>query len=152
MSPTAEAALKRLTDLEAIRDLPRRYARAVWRADADGAAALFTADGVMDLGDGAPLRGRDAIRAAYRTAFAGQTLMPYIHNHLVELDGDTASGHCDLDLHAALGGRAMIGAGTYADRYARTPEGWRFVSRHLDLRFLAPLAEGWAAATPKARF
>ena len=43
--------LQRLADLEAIRDLPRRYAHFVWQGDAKGACALFTDDGVMDTGD-----------------------------------------------------------------------------------------------------
>ena len=144
MKPTSEASLARLVDLDAIRDLPRRYARCVWESDADGAAALFAEDGVMDTGDGSPLRGRGAIRDAYRRAFAGQTLMPFVHNHLVELDGDRASGRCDLDLRATLDGRAMLGAGSYEDRYVRTAEGWRFAYRRLALRFLVPLSEGWA--------
>jgi hypothetical protein len=37
----------------------------------------------------------------------------------------------------------MIGSGHYNDRYMRTPEGWRFSSRKLTLRFLVPLSEGW---------
>ena len=151
MDEPAEATLKRLNDLEAIRDLPRRYARCVWQSDADGAAALFAEDGVMDTGDGAPLRGRGAIRETYRRAFAGQQLLPFVHNHLVELDGDVASGQCDLDLRATLDGRAMLGAGSYDDRYARTPEGWRFASRRLSLRFLVPLSEGWGKGAEKVR-
>ena len=43
-----ESHVQRLLDLEAIRDLPRRYAHCVWTRDVEGAVALFTADGVMD--------------------------------------------------------------------------------------------------------
>ena len=66
MSEPTDAALRRLLDLEAIRDLACRYAHCIWRKDADGAASLFADDGVMDTGDRPPLVGRDAIRDAYR--------------------------------------------------------------------------------------
>jgi ketosteroid isomerase-like protein len=141
----SDAALARLLDLDAIRDLPRRYARCVWERDAEGAAQLFAPDGVMDTGDGAPLLGCDAIRETYRRAFAEQTLLPFVHNHVVELEGDRARGRCDLDLRGTVDGRAMIGAGTYEDRYVRTADGWRFGFRRLVLRFFVPLGEGWGA-------
>ena len=57
MSEPSPDALQRLLDLEAIRDLARRYAHCIWRKDADGAAALFADDGAMDTGDRPPLVG-----------------------------------------------------------------------------------------------
>ena len=66
MTEDLAASVRRLLDLEAIRDLARAYAHCIWRRDADGAAALFIEDGVMDTGDRPALVGRAAIRDAYR--------------------------------------------------------------------------------------
>jgi len=57
----ADATLRALADESAIRDLARRYAHCVWQGDAEGAAALFAEDAVMDTGDRPPLAGRAAI-------------------------------------------------------------------------------------------
>jgi len=144
MSLPSEVALRRLLDLEAIRDLACRYANCIWRRDADGAAALFADDGVMDTGDRPPLVGRDAIREAYRAILPASDFQPFLHNHVIDLDGDRATGSCNLDLRVTRDGRSLIGSGTYEDRYVRAGDGWQFASRRLTMHFLVPLREGWA--------
>lgn len=139
MSGTAEERLARLEDLEAIRDLARRYADAVWRRDVEGAIALFTEDGVMDTGDRPPIRGRAALLEAYQAMVGGANeFLPFVANHVIDLDGDRAVGRCYLDLRATVAGERRIGGGHYEDVYARTADGWRFASRRLVLRFLEP--------------
>ena len=46
----SDYTLQQLSDLEAIRDLARRYAHCVWQKDAAGCAALFIEGGEMDAG------------------------------------------------------------------------------------------------------
>lgn len=139
MSGSVEERLARLEDLEAIRDLARRYADAVWRRDVEEAIALFTEDGVMDTGDRPPIRGRAALLDAYRAMVGGANeFLPFVANHVIDLRGDRAEGRCYLDLRATVAGERRIGGGHYEDIYARTPDGWRFASRKLVLRFLAP--------------
>ena len=123
--------VQRLLDIEAIRDLPRRYAHCVWRKDAVGAAALFAEDGIMDTGQGEPMRGRAAIVSTYAPAFAGGKLEPFVHNHVIELCGDTATGVAYLDLRATLDGKDLAATGVYQDVYARSNDGWLFQSRKL---------------------
>jgi uncharacterized protein (TIGR02246 family) len=136
--------LRRLADLEAIRDLARRYAHCVWKKDAAGCAALFTEDCEMDPGlGGRVLKSREEMVRAYAPTFERSDLQPFVHNHVIELDRDTATGTVYLDLRATMGGKAMIGSGHYDDRYVRTSEGWRFHSRKLTLRHFVPLNEGW---------
>jgi ketosteroid isomerase-like protein len=142
--PGAEALIRRLADLEAIRDLARRYAHCVWQRDVKGAIDLFTDDGVMDTGDRPAIRGRAALLEAYQAMVGGAELHPFVHNHVVELEGDRATGTCYLDLRATLEGRSMIGSGWYDDEYARVEGGWRFRSRTLRMVYLVPLREGWA--------
>jgi len=128
-----DAIVRALADEAAIRDLVRRYAHCVWQRDAAGAAALFAADAVMDTGDRPPLVGRDAILDEYRKTFAASGFLPFVHNHVVALAGDRATGTAYLDLKATVEGRAMEGWGFYEDSYVKTSEGWRFARRRLEL-------------------
>lgn len=142
-----EADVRRLTDLEAIRDLARRYAHCVWQKDAGGAADLFAEDGVMDTGDRPPLVGRPALRETYTAMFAISSFHPTIHNHVIELasDGapDTATGTCYLHLEASIDGVDQVGTGFYRDEYVRLNDQWLFKSRKLEMAFLAE-TERWA--------
>ncbi|MBI4515451.1 MAG: nuclear transport factor 2 family protein [Deltaproteobacteria bacterium] len=141
---SAEDIVRRLADKEAIRDLVHRYAHCVWRKDVDGAVALFTADGEMDTGERPAIRGRAALRAEYQQMISGPQLHPFVHNHLIELHGDSASGVCYLDLRASVNGTSMIGAGYYDDRYVRAGSEWKFRSRKLTMCYFVPLQRGWA--------
>jgi ketosteroid isomerase-like protein len=139
-----EATVRELSDLEAIRNLARRYAHCVWQKDLAGAAALFTEDGEMDTGDRPVMKGRSAILESYTQLMGDAVFHPFVHNHLIELDGDRASGTCYLDLRASIAGESMIGSGVYHDRYARVGGEWKFRSRKLTMCYLVPLREGWA--------
>ena len=134
-------ALKRLLDLEEIRDLARRYAHCVWQRDAEGAAAVFAEDGEMDTGDRPPIRGREAIRTSYEEIFRSQEFRPMVHNHVIDLDGESATGTCYLDVRAHLDGADKIGLGFYRDRYVRTTDGWKFRSRLLAMQSFVDASE-----------
>ena len=133
IEPTGEAKLRELADLDAIRDLARRYAHCVWQKDVEGAIALFTDDAEMDTGDRPPIIGREALLQSYHDMFAASDFRPFVHNHVVEIDGDTATGTCYLDLRSVVDGKAMIGHGFYQDRYVRVGDGWKFTSRLLNM-------------------
>ena len=148
--PSMEELVRALADKEAIRDLARRYADCIWRRDIRGAVGLFAEDGVMDPGTGAPIAGRAALLEAYEGMLTGD-LQPFVHNHVIELGGDRASGRCYLDLRATREWVSMMGSGYYDDVYVRTAEGWKFQSRRLNMRFFAPLLEGWAEAAAPHR-
>lgn len=144
MEHADERTLRDLVDREAIRDLVSRYAHCVWRQDVEGAVRLFTENGEMDVGDRPPIKGRAALRAEYQRMIAGPQLQPFVHNHLIELHGDAATGVCYLDLRATMNGTSMIGAGHYEDHYVRVGGEWRFQSRKLTLTYFVPLRHGWA--------
>jgi ketosteroid isomerase-like protein len=132
---TTEEIVKRLSDLEDIRELARRYAHYVWQKDSQGAIALFTDDAVMDTGDRPPIVGRDALLESYRGMFDSNSFRPFVHNHVIEFDsnGVDASGTCYLDLRAEIDGATMAGHGFYADRYRRVGTGWKFTYRLLTM-------------------
>ncbi len=136
-------ALDKLVDLEAIRDLARRYAHHIWQKDVPGAVALFAADGVMDMGDRPAIKGHQELTEVYEAAFTGQVFQPFVHNHVIEVGGDGATGTCYLDLRATMEGKSMIGAGYYHDEYVRVEGEWKFKSRKLTLSYFVPLSEGW---------
>ena len=139
-----EAEVRELTDREAIRDLARRYAHHVWRKEVPAAIGLFTEDGEMDTGDAPVIRGREALAETYQRLLGDAEFQPFVHNHVVELRGETATGTCYLDLRAVVAGRSMIGSGYYDDCYVRVEGEWKFRSRKLTLCYLVPLTEGWA--------
>ena len=132
-SESIEAVIRELADLEAIRNLARRYAHCVWQRDALGAADLFTEDAVMDTGDRAALVGRATILETYLQMFDASVFRPFVHNHVIDLDGDRATGTCYLDLHAIIDGKRMRGMGYYEDVYVRTADGWKFQRRSLNM-------------------
>jgi len=142
------AEVRRLADLEAIRDLARRYAHCVWTRDVPGAADLFTADGCMDTGTQPPLRGRAAILAGYQNLLGPAVFEPFVHNHVIRLCGERATGVCYLDLRATLDGRSLIGSGYHEDEYAREDGCWKFRSRRLTMRYLVPIEPGWTMPAP----
>jgi ketosteroid isomerase-like protein len=138
--------LRELADREAIRDLARRYAHYVWQKKIAAAVDLFSEDGEMDTGEAPPLRGRAALLEAYQRMLGDARFQPFVHNHVIDLAGDEASGICYLDLRAVQEGRSMIGSGYYEDRYRRVAGEWKFQSRKLQMDWLVPLDEGWVAA------
>jgi len=146
---SVEAEVRRLADLEAIRDLARRYAHCVWQKDAAGAASLFAENGVMDTGDRPPLVGRQAIRDTYTAMFQAADLHPTIHNHVVDFEAggppDSATGTCYLHLEAHMDGVDRVGSGVYRDEYVRTDGGWKFERRTLAMAYLAE-TERWAGS------
>jgi ketosteroid isomerase-like protein len=144
MTRPSDDQLRALADRDAIRDLARRYAHHVWQNELDALVALFAEDGEMDPGTRPPIRGRAALAEGFRQMVGGASVfMPFVQQHVVDLDGDRATGTCYVDLRADVEGKSMIGAGWYEDRYVRTADGWRFAARKIVLNFFVPLNDGW---------
>jgi hypothetical protein len=140
-----EARLRRLEDLEEIRQLLLEYARRLDAADYVGYAALFTTDGELDAQLGHAV-GREAIvelleqrlgsgpaRTVKKTAF-----------HLVgtpdiELDGDDATSVViwAYVTHDDDGFPIILQLGHYRDTLVRADGAWRFRRRRIsrDLGF-----------------
>ena len=139
-----QATLRRRADREAIRDLTSAYAHYIWTKDVDAIVDLFTEDAEMDTGDAPVIQGREALSEAYRRLLAGDEFLPFVHNHVIQLQGDAATGNCCLDLRATVRGRSMIGAGQYEDEYVKQAGRWKFRRRRLTMRHFVPLSRGWA--------
>ncbi len=138
-----QSLVRDLADREAIRDLVLRYAHYVWEKDVAAIVGLFTDDGEMDTGDSPTIKGKEALLEAYQRTLAGGEFQPFVHNHVIDLRGDAATGTCYLDLRASVDGRSMIGSGQYRDRYDRVGDQWKFSSRRLTMSYFVPLSQGW---------
>ncbi len=115
-----EAQVREMADREAIRDLPLKYCHYVWKKEVPAIVNLFTADGDLDP-------------------------HPFIHNHVVELQGnDRATGTCYVEIRGTRDGKSMIAAGYYDDEYAKVSDEWKFRSRKVHMYYFVPLSEGWA--------
>ena len=146
MTDTTEAKIRRLLDLEAIRALKYRYAGLCDAGyPADELAALFTADAVWQ---GDPL-GRYEGRAAIRAFFAATPEMlrfavHYLTNPLIEVNGDVATGSWCLwqPLVVRQADQAYWLMASYADRYRREADGWKFADMKLLVKSLTPYELG----------
>ena len=155
--PTIE---KRLDELEqrldevaardAIRELTAEYCRNVVRGDGERMVGLFTDDALLvtHFPDGSGqddvvYRGSADLREAYRDLGA-MSLKPFVHNHIIEVEGDRARGTCTLELRGVADGTSQIGAGHYEDEFQRLNGAWKFSHRNLILYHMVPLSQGWA--------
>lgn len=97
-------------------------------------AALYTEDGVMfrPTAPDAPVTGRDAILAAFQSR-PPRTTRHVSSNVVIDVEGPaTARGTSAMLLFN--GGPAPL-VGSFHDRFALTPDGWRFAERRGSLTF-----------------
>ncbi len=120
------------------------YARAVDFRDYDTFIDLFTEDGELDTGT--LLKGRAAIREAISRRPYELRSRHVISNVFIDVLSDTeARGISYLTLYRHVGPESLKGTpaplagpaavGHYEDRFEKTPQGWRFKRRRLQLAF-----------------
>lgn len=120
------------------------YARAIDFRDYDTFVDLFTEDGELDTGT--VLKGRAAIREAISHRPDELRSRHVITNVFVDVLSDTeARGISYLTLYRHVGPESLkngpvpltgpAAVGHYEDRFVKTPEGWRFKRRRLQLAF-----------------
>ena len=148
----AEAVIRELADREEIRDLIATYAHRM--AHGPAVADLFTDDGAyLNRGTGSrpprEVRGRAALDEYYgdRTGWRDHPL-PMIHNQLIAVDGDEATGICSVEIRMAEDGVSVIASGYYKDRFRREDGRWKFAEREVSFFHWVPLQKGWGWANP----
>jgi hypothetical protein len=134
MAKNIEQLAGELADREGIRELPLKYCDCVWRNDMTGIVDLFATDGeFITKGFKREHRasGRDALQKLYNGLTQGEfTPRPYIHNHVVDLQGNgRATGRCYVELRNLKNNMEWIGTGYYEDEYTKNGEQWKFKSR-----------------------
>ena len=137
-------------DIEALR---AEFSDASLMHDWDRFASLFTPDAVWAMPHiDVELVGREEIRTEVERlrgtwAFFVQT----VHPGVILLDGDAATGRAYVaEFGRFRDGRYLLNYSIYHDRYRRTPDGWRFVERRYEIRYVdtTPLTGSAPEAAP----
>jgi hypothetical protein len=119
--------LRRLLDLEEIRQLKYAYFRCIDTKDLPGVEACFVPEATATYPT-QECADRDAI-LEYLTASLVPDLVTMHHGHHpeIQIHGDTATGTWYLhdQIYAPAHDFALEGAALYEDRYVRTSAGWR---------------------------
>lgn len=118
-------------DRVAINDLLARYADGVNRRDAALWGSTWDQDAHWLLFGPEPVRGRDAIVAAWHQAMAGFPFVAMmVSQGAVEIDGDRATGRSySSEVARTADGRRLRVQGCYQDEYRRRDGLWGFSSR-----------------------
>jgi ketosteroid isomerase-like protein len=138
-----EERIQAIEDRTAILELTASYCHKARTGDVEAIVELFCEDGIMDAAD-TVVEGRDKLLAMYREAFKGLSPLPCVHNHVVALDGDRATGICSVEIRMVQNGEAITAAGHYEDTYRRVGSDWKFARRVLILYHQVPHVKGWA--------
>jgi ketosteroid isomerase-like protein len=123
------ARLQSLEDVEAIKELHRRFTKAVADRRFATLSGYFTDDAVIDMRQHGETVGTDAIKQH----FDGMEAQPLtgagyvLSSPVVDVTGDTASGEWTWHRFAA---RGTWEEGRYRCAYRRTADGWRFSRLH----------------------
>lgn len=144
MSTDLEKTVKRLADIEDIKQLKARYAAA---CDDDynpqKLAPLFAEDAIWDGGILGYAEGREGIREFFANS---SNLVPFavhqVSNPLIEIDADTATGQWFLWQPMVLGEQALWLSAVYEDKYVRVDGQWIYQHLKLNIRMLTPFEEG----------
>jgi ketosteroid isomerase-like protein len=151
-----------MSDLQAVADrveieaLRGEFTDAVMMNDHDRLASLFTPDGAVRIPFGnIEAVGREEIRAlGERRQALADYFVQTTHPGTTQLDGDTATGRAYLSEVAHLrDGGSLLNYFVYHDRYQRSPDGWKFIERVAEFRYVdtTPLAGSVPHAPGDAR-
>ena len=151
-----------MSDFQAIADrveieaLRGEFTDAAMMRDRARLASLFTPDGALRMPNiPAELVGREEIRAGgERLQAQWEFFVQTTHPGTIRLDGDTASGRAYLQALIHLrDGSSYLNYFVYHDRYKRTPDGWKFIERVAEFRYVdtTPLAGSAPHAAEDAR-
>jgi hypothetical protein len=144
---TLEQKIQELADREEIRELISRYAHCV--AHGVSVADMFTDDGAFILRiPGRPAqetRGRDQL-VKHLAPTGSVHPLPMIHNYLLAISGDGATGMCSNELRITENGQSIIASGYYQDKLRRENGRWKFVVRDAIFIHWVPIQRGWASS------
>lgn len=144
-----EGKVALLDDIEALRRLRMTYHDYVNEGRWAEIADLFTPDATIDFGYVAIMKGReDIIEQFVDIPNHTDMLKQFIHNHVVEVDGNTAKGFLYLEAKYADKGESLFVAGKITDQYVRVDDQWFIQDTITHLYFTTPLSQGWAVPNP----
>jgi ketosteroid isomerase-like protein len=159
MSKTIEERLQVLEDREDLIKLKARYVNyndGGWQGpthtDPDAVADMFVEDGIWDGSPNAGYaKGHDEIRALFEQFRAVKFIIHYVTNPLIEIHGDTATGHWHALVTSTMPGDVALWIlGLYKEQYVRTARGWKIKVLRFETAVTAPYEVGWGKAMLQA--
>ncbi len=132
--PAAEAAIEKAMN---------RYSALLLQKDAAGLAEMYTPDGVMERQSGAPLHGREEIRAFLASFPNVKVLSNEMRTLTISYNGPAAVQAGEFQQSAVMNGKTVNASGRFEATWVRGPHGEWFI-QHMSTR-PAPTA----SATPK---
>ena len=148
MTPTLEsidARLRHIEDVEAIKTTRLKYHWAMNEGIYDGLGDIYTEDAFIDFDGIVAVRGHaEVVDTLARLGSRVDFIKQFPSFHMVEVNGDGATGICYLDARYADKGESIMAAVKYTDKFRRTPQGWKFSEMLVKIYFNVPITRGWA--------
>src|SRR5829696_635808 len=119
------ARVERLDSIEAVRALRARYHELVNEDAGPRLYELFAPEATIVYGGRPEVRGRENIRAFF-ASFPVQAARQFIHNHVVDVEGNRGTGFSYLDGRPVRDGKSYYVVGRFDDEYIRLDEQWMF--------------------------
>jgi hypothetical protein len=143
------AQLRNLHDLEEIRTLKARYCHLVDARRWEELEALWTDDATCDYGFFGRYEGRREIIDKFFVELvdaASAFMVHMVHNPIVEVRGDEASGSWYLTAQTTIRpmNQAVWVMGIYQDRFRRVGGVWKISSLRFEFKYYTPYEDGWA--------
>jgi hypothetical protein len=141
-----EARLRRLEDIEEIRGLRMRYHYCINEGRSEDTAAIFTDDAYVEYEGVAVAKGRSEFSRVIPSLSQRLTFIKqFISNHMVEINGDEATGVAYLDARYAHDGKSIMATARFSEKYHRTTDGWRISEMICRTYFNVPIDQGWGS-------
>ena len=142
-----DARLRRLEDTEEIRKLRMKYHYFINEGRSEETAEIYTDDAYVEYEGVVIARGRAEFSRAIPSLSRRLTFIKqFIANHMVEVDGDEASGVAYLDARYAHDGKSIMATARFSEKYRRTADGWRISEMICRTYFNVPIEQGWGGA------
>ena len=145
-----ERRLDHAESIEAIRTLRARYHALINEDQGRRLYELFAPEGVVSYNGRPEAKGRDNIREFF-AKFPVQFARQFIHQHMVEVDGDRGRGTCWLDGRPVREGKSYYVVGRFDDEYVRVGGEWMFARVQLTVDYMIEAAEHWETLIPVQR-
>lgn len=120
-----------ITDRKAIKELRAAYGYHIDNQEWEAFRNLFTDDAVLDYGENiGHQEGQEGLE--FFTDYVDErveTGMHMMHNPIIDVDGETATGRWYVDARESFGnGQTGLTAGEYHDTYRRVDGTWKFAA------------------------
>jgi len=141
-----ERQVQELEDRGAIQTLRMRFHECVNEKKPDQIGELFSPDAELHYSHLGTAIGREKITRFFQKGLS--ELVPfvkqYLHNHVVTVNGNTATGLSYLEATPVHKGESYLVAARFDDEYVKENGRWYFKKVQLTPHFMVPLKEGWA--------